>query len=64
MGGTLPLLLPPYDDYSQIIWDYIKKIPTFLAFSKLLLGHVKVKLMLIFWYFGVVCWMRPHPPID
>ena len=49
---------------SQMIKDYIKKIPTFIAFFKLLLGHVKVKIMLISWCFLVIFWMRPHPPID
>ena len=49
---------------SQMIKDYIKKIPTFIAFFKLLLGHVKVKIKLISWCFLVIFWMRPHPPID
>ena len=42
---------------SQMIKDYIKKIPTFIAFFKLLLGHVKVKIKLISW-----CFLDAPPP--
>ena len=34
-----------------MVKDYIKKIPTFIAFFKLLLGHVKVEIMLKFMVF-------------
>ena len=61
MGGTHPSSLPPDHDWSQIVQDYIKTIPTFLAFLKLLLGHVKVKIMLISWYFLVVFLDAPPP---
>ena len=64
MGGIHPSSSTLYEQLSQIVKDYIKKIPIFPAFFKLLLGHVKVELMLILWYFWVVLWMRPHPPTD
>ena len=64
MGGTNPPHLLPDHDWSKIVQDYIKTIPTFIAFLKLLLGHVKVKIMLISWYFLVVFWMCLHPLID
>ena len=47
-----------------MVKDYAKKIPTFIAFFKLLLAQVKVEIMLILKYFLVVFWMRPHLTID
>ena len=47
MGGTHPSFRPLHQQQSEMIKDYIKKIPTFIAFFKLLLGHVKVEIMLM-----------------
>ena len=42
----------------------MKKIPTFIAFFKLLLGHVKVELILILWYFfGAFFGCAPTRPL-
>ena len=38
MSAAHSLPLPPYDHRSQIIKDYIKKIPVFIVLRKLLLG--------------------------
>ena len=52
--GVHLLSAPPHQQHSQIVKDYIKKIPTFIAFLKLFLGDVKVEIMLILCYFWVV----------
>ena len=48
MGGTHPRSLSPNHYCSEIVQDYIKKIPTFIAFFKLLLGHAKVNFIAFF----------------
>ena len=40
---THPIIIHPSQHQSHIVKEYIKKIPTFIAFCKLLLGHVKVE---------------------
>ena len=63
MGGTHPRSLSPNDYCSEIVQDYIKKIPTFIAFFKLLLGHAKVTFIAFFGGFldasPPVHWLTP-----
>ena len=51
----------PSSTLNSMVKDYIKKVPTFIAFCKLLLGDVEVEILLILCRFLVVFWMRlPH----
>ena len=52
-----PPPLPPYH-------HYIKEIPTFIAFCKVLLNDVKFKTLLLSWHFLVfrcMCYSPPTP---
>ena len=53
----------PSSTLNSIDKDYIKKIPTFIAFCKLLLGDVEVEILLILCRFSVVFWARLPPTI-
>ena len=57
MGGIHPPPLPPCH-------HYIKKIPMFIAFCKVLLNDVKLKTLLLSWHFLVfrcMCYSLPTP---
>ena len=54
-----PPLFP--QNQSQIIKDNSKIIPTLIAFLKMFLGNVKVKILLISWHFLVVFCIRLPP---
>ena len=60
-GGLSPP--PPLfpQNQSQIIKDNSKIIPTLIAFLKMFLGNVKVKILLISWHFLVVFCIRLPP---
>ena len=51
----------PSSTLNSIDKDYIKKIPTFIAFCKLLLGDVEVEILLILCRFSVAFWTRLPP---
>ena len=45
-----------------MVQDDSKKNPTFIAFFKLLLGHVKAEIMLISWNFFMAFCIHPAAP--
>ena len=65
MVGKAPPLLPR----SQYIWcKYIiadrGEIPSILAFYKLFLSDIKVKIFINYWHFLIVFWMCALPSFD
>ena len=59
MGGT-PSSSPLFSQYEiQSVKGLINKMPTLIAFSKVLLGDVKVEILLISYHFLLFDCMRP-----
>ena len=52
-GWKTPSALPLCQHWSQTVKDYVKKIPTFIAFCKVLLSDVKIEILLFSWQFLV-----------
>ena len=52
-GWKTPSALPLCQHWSQTVRDYVKKIPTFIAFCKVLLSDVKIEILLFSWQFLV-----------
>ena len=60
-AGDTPLFHCLISNKVKLLKISLKKIPTFIAFSKVSLGDVKVEILLISCYFLVFICMRPSP---